>query len=129
MVLHALAYHPLSDLLSNLLPKSLPQDLCACCILPIELTILEQLDDGSHQICYGRCPGALSSLTVAWADTVVPVHIPPPVLTFLMWVDGFLVGAPPTPGGVLKACMGQARWDLESTPASSSPGCGNSEVC
>lgn len=62
MVLHAIAYHPLSDLLSNLLPKSLLQDLCACCILSSELITLEWLEDGSHQLCYGRCSGALKCL-------------------------------------------------------------------
>lgn len=62
MVLHAVAYHPLSDLLSNLLPKSLLQDLCACCILSSELITLEWLEDGSHQLCYGRCSGALKCL-------------------------------------------------------------------
>lgn len=124
MVLHAVAYHPLSDLLSNLLPKSLLQDLCACCILSIKLITLEWLEDGSHQLCFGRCSGALQCL----GQTVVPIYIPPPILTFLMWIDGFLVGATPTPGGVLNTCVGQVSWGLESTPPSSSPGWGNSEV-
>ena len=42
------------------------------------------------QLFSGGHPGALTSLTAAW-QTLMPARIPS-TLTFLTWVDGFLLG-------------------------------------